>query len=115
MMIHVMRSIALLFRCSCIASSCDGARPERKYIRERGTLWRICATHQVVRAADALVQALDALSDLKVRPARLVQRVQARIFPEYTRHVEHVAPEDDVPAQREELACQPHRVAPREC
>ena len=72
------------------------------------------AAHQIVRAADALIQALDALSDLKVRPARIVQRVQARFFPEYAWHVEHVAPEHDVPAQREELARQPHRVAPRE-
>ena len=84
---------------------------KKKKRRERGCVW---GTHQIVRAADALIQPVDALSDLKVRSASFVQCVQARLFPEYARHVEDIAPEDDVAAQREEFARQPHRVAPRE-
>jgi len=57
---------------------------------------------------------LDTLPYFKVRSASLVQSVQAGLFPEDARHVEHVAPKYDIAAQFEELSGEPQRVAPRE-
>ncbi len=72
-------------------------------------------TYQTPRTTDTFIESLDALPDLKVRPAGIVQRVQARLFPENTRHVEDVTPQYDVTAQQKELAGEPHRLASREC
>jgi len=71
-------------------------------------------TYQVPRSTDTFVERLDALPNLKVRPAGIVQPVHARLFPEDTGHVEDVAPEYDIAAQSEQLPSEPHRVTPRE-
>jgi hypothetical protein len=116
-----MRSIALLFRCSCIASSYNKSKiePEEKTNKNfqsqiSNSPYVRTTTYQISRATDTFIESLDTLPYLKVRPACLVQRMQAGLFPEDPRHVKNVAPEYNVTAQGKELAGKPHRFAPRQ-
>lgn len=69
--------------------------------------------YQIPRAANTFVEHMDTLSYFKIGPASLVQRVQASLFPEDSRHVKDIAPQYDVAAQLKKLSSEPHRVAPR--
>ena len=72
MIIHVMRSIAVLFRCSCIASNCKQITGNGASITKLSPSIGDMTTHQTPRPGDTFVESLDALSDLKVRPASFV-------------------------------------------
>ena len=109
MMIHVIRSMALLFRWSCIALSCKFPRSQHKQAPPaRGR-----ETYQVLRDRDLLVQHLHARPDLHVLPHGIVQRLQARLVPEQLGHVQHVAHQVHVPPEREEPPGELQRVLAR--
>ncbi len=101
-MIHVIRSIALLFRWSWIALSYNipSARRCRPITTTQGT------THQILRNSNLLVQHLHPRPDLQILPHRIVQRLQTRLVPEELRNIQHVANQVHVAPQREQPARQ---------
>lgn len=110
MMIHVMRSIALVFRWSCIALSCGEALMRRRSHKCTAYI----DAYQILRDGDLLIHDLHARPDLHVLAYGVVQRLQARLVPEQLGHVENVAHEVHVPAQREQAARELQRVRARE-
>ena len=113
MMIHVIRSIALLLRWSCIAPS-YGPFDHGQWGRLAMPATKVILTHQILRHGDLLVQHLHARPDLHVLPHRIVKRLQACLIPEQLGDVQYVAHEVHVAPEREQAAREFERLLARE-